>query len=135
MSNDLRIKQEVKIKSFTDLNVWKEGHKLVVMVYKITKSFPKEETYAIVDQMRRAVASITANIAEGFGRQTYKEKLQFYYMSQGSLIELKNFILIAKDVGYLNDKNFNELVEQSNLTHQLLQGFIQKTKSFINLKS
>lgn len=124
-----------KIQSFTDLNVWKEGHKLVLMIYKLTKTFPKSETYSLVDQMRRAVASITANIAEGFGRQTYREKLQYYYMAQGSLIELKNFILIAKDVNYLNKNEFNSLVEQANLTHKLLQGLIQKTKSFINHKS
>ncbi len=57
-----------KIESFTDLNVWKEGHKLVILIYQITKLFLKEETYSLIDQMRRAVASITANIAEGFGR-------------------------------------------------------------------
>lgn len=124
-----------KIQSFTDLNVWKEGHKLVLMVYQITKVFPKEETYSITDQMKRAASSITANIAEGFGRQSYKEKLQFYFISQGSLTELKNFILIAKDVGFLDKTNFNKLVDQSNLTHQILQGFLQKTKTFINRKS
>lgn len=124
-----------KIQTFTDLNVWKEGHKLVVMIYQLTKTFPKSETYSLVDQMRRAAASITANIAEGFGRQTYREKLQYYYMAQGSLIELKNFILIAKDVNYLNKNDFNSLVEQANLTHKLLQGLIQKTKSFVNQKS
>jgi len=58
-----------KIQSFTDLNVWKEGHKLVLMIYKITASFPQKETYSIIDQMRRAAASITANVAEGFGRR------------------------------------------------------------------
>ncbi|OGE31388.1 hypothetical protein A3C59_02980 [Candidatus Daviesbacteria bacterium RIFCSPHIGHO2_02_FULL_36_13] len=124
-----------KIQSFTDLNVWKEGHKLVLMVYKVTASFPQKETYSIVDQMRRAASSVTANIAEGFGRQTYKEKLQFYYVSQGSLTELKNFLLIAKDVQYLTKDMFDNLAEQSNLTHQLLQGFLQKTKTFINRKS
>ena len=126
---------QVKIKSFTDLKVWQEAYQLVLLVYKITKLFPKEETYSLIDQMRRAAASITANIAEGFGRQTYKEKLQFYYMSQGSLIELKNFILIANGVGYLKEKDYQLLVEKANFTHQLLQGFIQKTKSFINPKS
>lgn len=123
------------IQSFTDLNVWKEGHKLVIMVYKLTREFPKEETYSLTDQMRRAVSSITANIAEGFGRQTYKDKLQFYYVAQGSLTELKNFILISRDVDYLDTRNFDLLVNQVNVTHQLLQGFIQKTKSFINRKS
>jgi len=115
--------------------VWKEGHKLVLMIYTITKQFPKEETYSLIDQMRRAAASITANIAEGFGRQTYKEKAQFYYMAQGSLIELKNFILIAKDIRYFSKDDFQAVVDQANLTHKLLQGFIQKTKSFINPKS
>lgn len=124
-----------RIQSFTDLNVWKEGHKLVIAVYQTTKLFPKTETYSLVDQMRRAASSVTANIAEGFGRQTYKEKLQFYFLAQGSLTELKNFILIARDVGYLEQKEFDALAEQSNLTHKLLQGFLQKTRSFINPKS
>ena len=121
-----------KIESFTDLNVWKEGHKLVVMTYKITKGFPKEETYSLIDQMRRAAASITANIAEGFGRQTYKEKVQFYYMAKGSLSELKNFLLIARDVGYLSEEDLKILAEQSNIVDRLLQGFIRKSKTFIN---
>jgi len=124
-----------KIKSFTDLKTWQEGHKLVLMIYKITKNFPKDEIFGLVSQIRRASVSITSNIAEGFGRQTYKEKAQFYYHSQGSLIELKNQILIAKDIDYLTEKEFNELVNQLNLTHKLLQGLIQKTKSFINRKS
>lgn len=124
-----------KIETFTDLNVWKEGHRLVVMVYKITRDFPKEELYSITNQMRRAAASITANIAEGFGRQSYKEKVQFYYMSKGSLAELKNFILIAKDVGYLTKTELGTLASQANIVDQLLQGFIKKSKTFINHKS
>ncbi|MCL5434776.1 MAG: four helix bundle protein [Patescibacteria group bacterium] len=124
-----------KIESFTDLNVWKEGHELVVLVYKITKDFPREETYSLIDQMRRAAASITANIAEGFGRQTYKEKVQFYYLAKGSLSELKNFILIAKDVGYLTESQFTILSKQSNIVGPLLQGLIRKSKTFINQKS
>ncbi len=125
----------IKIKTFTDLNAWKEGHSLVVHIYKITKTFPREELYSLVDQMRRAATSVTANVAEGFGRQTYKEKAQFYYLAQGSLTELKNFILIGKDVGYLTTKDFSILVDKANVTHQLLQGLIRKTKSFINLKT
>ncbi len=68
-----------KIKTFTDLKAWQEGHKLVILIYKIIKLFPKEETYSLVDQMRRAATSVTSNIAEGFGRHSYKEKIQFYY--------------------------------------------------------
>lgn len=129
------MKTNTKIQSFTDLRVWQYGHQLVISVYKITKKFPKEETYSLVDQMRRAASSITSNIAEGFGRHSSKERLQFYFLAQGSLTELKNQILIAKDVGYLNKTDFDFLVEQANTTHKLLQGLITKTKTFLPLTS
>jgi four helix bundle protein len=124
-----------KIKSFTDIKAWQEGHKLVILIYGVTKTFPKEETYSLVDQMRRAASSVTSNIAEGFGRQTIKEKIQFYYQAQGSLTELKNQLLIANDINYLEEEDFNQLANQANITHRLLQGLIQKSKSFVNLKS
>jgi four helix bundle protein len=124
--------EKTKIVMFTDLNAWQEGHKLVLLVYKLTKDFPKEETYSMVDQMRRAVTSITANIAEGFGRRSYKEKLQFYFQAQGSLTEIKNFLLIARDIGYISTLEFDDCINQANTAHQLLQGLITKTKSFIN---
>lgn len=123
------------IRSFTDLNVWKEGHKLVITVCLCTQDFPRIEAYSLVDQMRRSAISVTSNIAEGFGRQTYKEKVQFYYLAQGSLTELKNQILIAKDLKFLNDKNFKDLVFLANTVHKLLHGLIKKSKSFLNQKS
>ena len=82
-----------KIKSFTDLNAWKEGHKLVLMIYGITKQFPKEEIFGLTSQIRRCVVSITLNIAEGFSRQSYKEKVRFYSISLGSITELQNQLL------------------------------------------
>lgn len=126
MNNNIK-----KIKEFTDLIAWQEGHKLVILIYKITRTFPAKETFILISQMLRAAISVTSNIAEGFGRQTYKEKVQFYYLAQGSLIELKNQLLIAKDVEYLSMADFKTLSEQANITHQLLQGLIQKSKSFI----
>lgn len=131
----LRIGDTNKIKTFTDLKVWQEGHKLVIITYKVTADFPKEETYSLIDQMRRSVISITSNIAEGFGRQTYKEKIQFYYLAQGSISELKNQILIARDVGYLEKTELSVLIEQVNMTDQLLQGLIRKSKTFTIHKS
>jgi len=122
------------IKSFTDLNAWKEGHKLVLFVYKITAKFSKKETYSLVDQMRRSAVSITSNIAEGFGRQSYKDRLKFYFQAQGSLTELKNQILVAKDVGYLEDGDFKVLSNQANITHRLLQGLMSSTKRIIDSK-
>lgn len=118
-----------KIKSFTDLNTWKEGHRLVLIIYKTTKKFPKEEKYALVNQIRRAAISVTSNIAEGFSRKSYTEKLQFYCMAQGSLTEIQNQILVARDVGYLDGNIFKGLAEQTVIVHKLINGLIKKTKN------
>lgn len=120
-----------KINTFTDLIVWQEGHKLAVLIYQTTRKFPKEETYSLSDQMRRASVSVTSNIAEGFGRQGYKEKIQFYYIAHGSLTEIENQLFIARDVGYLNDTDFKKIMDQADKTHALLLGFIKKSKTFL----
>ena len=117
-----------KIKSFTDLNAWKYGHQLALLVYKVTKKFPKEEKFSLVDQMRRSAISITSNIAEGFSRQSYSEKVQFYSIALGSLTELQNQILLARDIGYLDVKNFNLLANQTVDVHKLVSGLIKKSK-------
>ena len=119
---------ERKIKQLTDLNAWREGHSLVLLIYKVVKKFPKEETFSLKDQMQRAAVSVTSNIAEGFGRQGLKEKIQFYYLAQGSLTELKNQIIISRDVGYLSKDEYSSLDTQAELAHKLLQGLIRKTK-------
>lgn len=118
----------MKIESFTDLNTWKEAHKLVVAIYKITDLFPPKEIYSLVDQIRRCSVSISSNIAEGFSRQGKKEKLQFYYTSKGSLTELQNQLLISKDVGYLSKDEFNSLAEQTVVVSRLLTGLIRSLK-------
>jgi four helix bundle protein len=117
-----------KIKSFTDLNAWKEGHKLVLLVYQITANFPSQERFALIDQMRRAVVSVTSNVAEGFSRQSYAEKVQLYCMAQGSLTELQNQLLVAKDVGYLKKEDFQKLANQSVVVHKLISGLIKSTR-------
>ncbi|NCO79940.1 four helix bundle protein [Candidatus Falkowbacteria bacterium CG_4_9_14_3_um_filter_38_19] len=118
-----------KIQSFTDLNAWKEGHKLVLMVYDITKKFPKEEIFGLVNQLRRAVVSITSNIAEGFSRQSYKEKIYFYSMSLGSITEIQNQLLVARDVKYINNDEFQKIAEQSIIVHKLVNGLIKGAKN------
>ena len=85
--------------------------------------------------MRRAVISITSNIAEGFGRQGYKEKIHFYYLAQGSLIELKNQLLIARDVKYISNYDFDSIAIKANDVHRLLQGLIKKSKEILNHNS
>ena len=123
-----------KIESFMDLNAWKEAHKLVLMIYKITKDFPKEEIFGLTSQIRRAVVSTTSNIAEGFSRQTYKEKIQFYHIAKGSLTEVQDQLLIARDINYINKQDFNDIANQSVIAHKLLNGLIKKSKDIQNSK-
>jgi four helix bundle protein len=120
-----------KIISFTDLDAWKEGHVLVLMVYKITNKFPQSEEYGLKQQLRRASVSITSNVAEGFSRQSYKEKTQFYILSRGSITETQNQILIARDVQYINESKFNEIAAQTVLVSKITNGLIKATKQRI----
>lgn len=117
-----------KIQNFTDLDVWKQGHNLVLLVYRLTKKFPREELFGITNQMRRCVVSITSNVAEGFSRQTRKEKVQFYSISVGSLTELKNQLIISRDLGYLSNEEYRSCTELLTSTHRLLNGLIRKIR-------
>ena len=117
-----------KIKTFKDLRAWQDGHRLVLFIYKLTENFPKNETYSLTDQMRRSVVSITANIAEGFSRQSHKERLRFYLISKGSITELENQILIARDINYINSSQYDEILKQIITVHKLLNAFINTTK-------
>jgi len=118
-----------KIKSFTDLIVWQEAYKLALEIYKITKNFPKEETYSLIDQMKRCSISISSNIAEGFSRKSKKEKIQFYFIAKGSLTELQNQLLLAKDVKYLNLESFKSIAEQTITVHKLINGLIKSANA------
>lgn len=121
-----------KIKSFTDLHVWQEGHTLVLAIYQVTKKFPKEEQFGLTNQIRRAAVSITSNIAEGFSRNSYKEKTQFYSMALGSVTEVQNQLLIAKDIQYITKTEFSDLAEQTVTINKLLNGIIKKSKTMIH---
>lgn len=117
-----------KIKSFTDLIAWKEAHKLVLMIYPLVRSFPKDELFGIIIQMKRAVLSITSNIAEGFSRGSYKEKVYFYYISLGSLTEIQNQLLAARDLNYCTVQEFAKAADQSIVVNKLLNGLIKSSK-------
>ncbi|MFQ5753200.1 MAG: four helix bundle protein [bacterium] len=123
-------KEEGKIIYFTDLNAWREAHKLALMVYKITTNFPKEELFGLVSQMRRSAVSITSNIAEGFSRQSYKEKVKFYAVAQGSLTELQNQLLVSKDVGYLPADEYEKISQQTIVVHKLINGLIKSSRKY-----
>lgn len=95
--------QSAKARDFTDLIVWQKSHALVLKIYSITRTFPAEERYGLVSQMRRAGVSIAANIAEGFKRQGSKSKILFYNISQTSLEEVRYYFILARDLGYAKD--------------------------------
>ena len=120
-----------KIKSFTDLRAWQEGHKLVLIIYDITKQFPKEEIFGLTNQLRRAIVSFTSNIAEGFSRQSYKDKVKFYSMFLGSLTEVQNQLLIAKDIKYISQEDFNKIAQQTIEVSKITNGLIKKSKTLI----
>jgi four helix bundle protein len=118
-----------EIKRFMDLRVWNKAHKLVLRIYKITKNFPKNEIFGLVSQMRRCSVSVTSNIAEGFNRRSYKEKVNFYYISLGSISELQSQMLISRDINYLKEKEFKNIFEKSINIHKMLNSLIKILKS------
>lgn len=120
------------IKDFTDLLVWQKAHLLVVEIYKLAQEFPAFEKYGLGDQMRRASVSITSNIAEGFGRQGMKEKIQFYHLAMGSLTEVRNQLYIARDVGHLIEVDLIKRILSDIVEIQkMLFGLIRVSKTRI----
>ena len=109
--------------------VWQRGHELVLLTYKITRSFPKEEQFSLMPQMRRAAISVTANIAEGFGRYQHKDREHFYVMASGSLVELENHYQIAFDLKYLDKKLRMQTEDLINQTGKLLNALLKTHRS------
>ena len=122
----------MKIVDFTDLIVWQKAHQLVLAIYGITNKFPSYEKLSLVSQMQRAAVSITSNIAEGFARRSRKEKLQFYYIALSSLSELRNQILISKDLDYINVQTFNLLNNQLIEVRKILSGLVKSSNNYSN---
>ncbi|MEA3494075.1 MAG: four helix bundle protein [Candidatus Margulisiibacteriota bacterium] len=118
-----------KIRNFTDLEVWKLGHEFVLDIYKIIKQFPKREMYGITSQLCRSSVSITSNIAEGFSRYHFKDKIRFYYNARGSVSESQNHIIIARDVGYLDGEISQNLIFRINKITQMLNGLIRSAQN------
>jgi len=122
-----------KIKSFTDLVAWQEARQLSLLIYRTTMSFPKEELYCLTSQIRRSAISISSNIAEGFSRPYYKDKVKFYFIALGSLTETQNQILLAKDLNYLSEEGFKLIADKTILTHKLINGLIKASRiRFLN---
>lgn len=117
---------ERKIRTYRDLDIWSKEIEIVKDVYKSTEKFPKQETYGLISQMRRAAVSIPSNIAEGFRRNRNKEYKQFLYISLGSCAELETQITIAKELEYIQKNEEATLLEKLDHLCRMISNLIKK---------
>ncbi|MBP6945721.1 MAG: four helix bundle protein [Candidatus Pacebacteria bacterium] len=115
--------------SYRDLVVWQKSKDFVIRLYKITNSFPTEEKFGLTSQMRRSAISIPSNIAEGRGRRSRKDFVQFLYMSVGSLCELETQIEIAKDLRFIKEVEYNDCIASLKEIGRMLASMIEKLKA------
>jgi four helix bundle protein len=101
-----------KTKSFEELLVWQKSHEFVLRVYRITEQFPKQELYGLISQFRRAAVSIAANIAEGYKKKDFKNKIHFLNIAHSLLEECRYYIILSKDLGYQDDVKLPELINE-----------------------
>lgn len=111
-------------KGYRRLRVWQQAHEFVLLIYKVTKHFPKEEIFGLTSQARRAAVSIAANIVEGQSRRSKNEFIQFLRITNGSLVEVEYYIGLSKDLGYITDNEAKILYEKQQYIGILLHKFI-----------
>jgi four helix bundle protein len=114
------------MKDFRQLKVWERAHNLTLQIYRVTRTFPKEELYGLTSQMRRAGSSIAANIAEGCGRKTDADFCRFLIIALGSGAELEYHLLLAHDLKLLKDTEYESLQQELTEIKKMLNGFIRK---------
>ena len=117
------------MRDFRKLIVWQKSHQLTLAIYKVTEPFPKHELYGLTSQIRRASASIPANIAEGSGRAGEIEFARFLQISMGSANEVAYFLILAHDLSYINDQTFHQLAEGTDEVQRMLRAFITKLRA------
>lgn len=116
------------MRDFRDLKVWEKSHQLTLAVYRVTATFPKEELYGLISQIRRASVSISANIAEGCGRHGEPELARFLQIAMGSASEFEYHLLLARDLGYLQASQYQDLVSEVIEVKRMMTSFIQKLR-------
>jgi four helix bundle protein len=116
------------MRDFRQLKVWEQSHKLTIRIYELTKRFPREELFALTNQIRRASSSVPANIAEGCGRGGNKEYAYFLQIATGSIFELDYHVLLARDLKYLNSENYKELDDEIQSLKRQLTVLLRKVR-------
>ncbi len=114
------------MKDFKKLNVWAKAHAFTLSIYKVTNNFPKEEVYGLTSQIRRASASVPTNIAEGCGRKGDAELSRFLQIAFGSSCEVEYQLLLSKELKYLSDDDYQNLITQLIEIKQMLSSFLKK---------
>jgi four helix bundle protein len=114
------------VRDFRRLQVWQRSHAFVLAVYEASRTFPREEVYGLTGQLRRAAASIPANIAEGCGRDTRRELTRFLHIAQGSASEVSYYLLLAHDLGYLPKPSFADLTGEIDQVQRMLRSYTEK---------
>jgi len=114
------------MKDFKKLKVWQKVHRLTLAVYRATQKFPKDELYGLTSQTRRASCSIPANIAEGCGRSGDAELARFFRIAMGSANELEYHLILGRDLGFLDDSIYHQLLSELVESKQMLSSFIKK---------
>lgn len=114
--------------SFTDVWAWKRAHAFTVEVYKVTRNFPEEEKFGLISQFRRAAVSISANIAEGYKKISLADKLRFYNIAQGSLEECRYYIILSKDICYIDEATYIRLMQIIENASKYLNSYIKGVK-------
>jgi four helix bundle protein len=111
-------------KGYRRLRVWQQAHEFVLLIYKVTKRFPREEIFGLTSQVRRATVSVAANIVEGQSRRSKNEFIQFLRVANGSLVEVEYYIGLSKDLEYITDNEATILYEKQQFIGVLLHKFI-----------
>jgi four helix bundle protein len=119
----------VKINRFSDLTVWQKAHELTLATYKLTEKFPRSEQFGIVSQLRRSAASVSANIAEGFGRRTTKELLRCLQISRGELEETRYFMILSRDLKHISPAEFESINNHCDSVGQLINALGRSLKN------
>lgn len=117
------------MRNFRKLSVWEKSHELTLNIYNSTSSYPKDELYGLISQMRRSASSIPTNIAEGCGHNTQPQLARFLSVASGSASELEYQIILSKDLGFIDNKSFKELSEKVTEIKRMLFSLLQKVSA------